>query len=341
MPRVLIQPVANGEAKRNRKKTLHTEVVFREPKYLSALTPDELSSLVTLHPAGAARFWGTRSFLNPAMDTVATGDVVLFVWENHVRAIGEMGASFRNKAFADELWRESASEDSFVNVYSLLGLIEDIAIPYSQLAWATDGVLKGPFRSGRLISDPVLVDQVITGLEIETASSVEETLVQERRIEAQLEEGTAIELERSHTTGTSYQRPSRTIAVHRGESILVGEYVRANVDVSFRRFVSLAGISDMYVADTDGAEIIEAKGGAGRERVRQAVAQLLHYAQWCSNRVVRLTALFPIRPAEQDVEFLHRLGIDCVFRVDQSTFKRLEAPATRRNHMLPIWNNDL
>src|SRR6185503_9016549 len=111
MPRVLIQPVANGEARRNRKKTLHAEVGFRESKYLSALTADELSSLDAFHPSGSARFWGTRSFLNSAMDTVIAGDVVLFAWDNHIRAIGELGASFRNKAFADELWRESASED--------------------------------------------------------------------------------------------------------------------------------------------------------------------------------------------------------------------------------------
>ncbi|MFD9734610.1 hypothetical protein [Umezawaea sp. NPDC059074] len=341
MPRVLIQPVANAEAARNRKKTLHAEVDFSARKYLSALTEDERSRLELLHPTGKARFWGTRPFLDEEMSTVATGDVVLFTWKNHIRAIGELGASFRNQAFADALWRESPTEDSFVNVFSLLGLLEDVAIPYSQLERATDGALVGPFRSGELVADPVLVDKVISGLDIVTASSVEEVLDQERRIQTRLEEGLAVELEKTHKTSTTYHAPSRTISVHRGESILVDEYAKANVDVSFKRFVSPAGISDMYVADPDGAEIIEAKGGATRERVRQAVAQLLHYAQWCPNRVARLTALFPLRPADQDVEFLNRLGIDCVFRTDQATFTRVEASAARREHMLPIWNDEV
>ena len=340
MTRVLIQPVANDEAKRNRQKTLHTPVGFRAAHYWSALTGDERSRLVALHPDGQARFWGTRSFLNSKMDGVMAGDVVLFAWTNHVRAIGEVGVSFRNKAFADELWRESAAEDSFVNVYSLLGLVEGIAIPYSRLTRASGGRLNGPFRQGDVIDDPDLVDRVVTGLEIETASAVEERLVQEERIQTRLEQGLAIELEKFRKTRTSYRRPSETIVVHRGESILVDEYVDAYVDVSFRRYASQAGISDMFVRGADGVEIIEAKGDASRARVRQAVAQLLHYAQWCEEPVARLTALFPLCPDEPDVEFLHGLGIDCVYRTDRSLFNRREASAARRDHMLPIWNND-
>jgi hypothetical protein len=252
-----------------------------------------------------------------------------------------VGASFRNKGFADELWRESAAEDSFVNVYSLLGLEDDLAIPYRVLVRASEGKLKGPFRQGRVIADPDLVGRVITGLAIQTGSAVEPDMEWEGRIQTQLERGIAVALERFTKTGTSYERPSRTISVHRGESILVDEYVGAHPDVTFGRFVSAVGITDMYIKGEDGAELIEAKGGAGRERVRQAVAQLLHYSQWCDDPVRRLTALFPVCPDDDDIRFLHNLGIDCAFRTGHAEFDRLDAPEERRKHMLPVWNNEL
>jgi hypothetical protein len=37
------------------------------------------------------------------MTEVSTGDVVLFTWRMHVRAVGEVGTCFRNKEFADLL----------------------------------------------------------------------------------------------------------------------------------------------------------------------------------------------------------------------------------------------
>ncbi|MFD1147071.1 hypothetical protein [Saccharothrix hoggarensis] len=342
MTRLLIQPAANEEASRNREKTLHNDVAFTEPRYWSTLSARERDTLRELHPTGSARFWGTRAFLNRRMADVTVGDVALFVWENHVRAIGEVGASFRNKAFADELWKESAGEDSFVNVYSLTGLADGVLIPYRTLADVSGGALKGPFMSGRVVDDPALVDQVISGLGIETSSAAALEKAREDYIESRLERGLAVELEKFHTANTTYARTTRSITVHRGESKLVEEYAAANVDVTFRRFTSVAGVSDMYACGPDGAEVIEAKGGASRERVRQAVAQLLHYAPRCPEPpVVRLTALFPVRPATDDIALLHGVGIDCVYRQDPATFTRLEAPAARRAHMRPIWNNAL
>lgn len=342
MTRLLIQPVANEEAERNREKTLHKEVAFREPRYWRTLTERESDLLLRLHPTGSARFWGTRAFLNRKMDDVTIGDVALFVWDNHVGAIGEVGASFRNKEFADQLWKESAGEDSFVNVYSLRGLADGTKIPYDVLSEVSGGVLNGPFRQGRVVDDPALVDRVIVGLGIETFSAAAVEVALEEYIRTQLVRGEAVELEKFRTAIATYDRPTKSITVHRGESKLVEEYAAANVDVSFRRFTSVAGLSDMYVRRPEGAEVIEAKGGAGRERVRQAVAQLLHYAPRCPEPpVTRLTALFPVRPAADDIGLLHSVGIDCVYRRDQATFERLEAPAARRAHMQPIWNDEL
>ncbi|WP_433263374.1 hypothetical protein ACQPZF_32020 [Actinosynnema sp. CS-041913] len=340
MTRLLIQPVADATAARNRRKTLHHEVDFRAARHWSALTGDQRALLTGLHPGGTAPFWGTRPFLDRRMAEVGVGDVALFTWAGHIRAIGEVGANFRNQAFADTLWKESPDEDSFVNVYSLIGLDDTVVIPYRTLAMASNGVLKGPFLQGRVIGDQTVVHQVISDLGVERSSVAALENAREEYIRSQLEQGLAIELERIHTTEATYSRPARSITVRRAESLLVHEYADANPDARFERITSEAGISDMYTIGPDGAEVIEAKGGIGRERVRQAVAQLLHYAPRCRDRVVRLTALFPARPDAADIELLHSVGIDCVHRTRPGEFERITAPAARRAHMSPVWNND-
>ncbi|RKT56724.1 hypothetical protein [Saccharothrix australiensis] len=340
MTRLLIQPVANPEARRNRGKTLHREVDFRQAGYWGALTAGERLLLSNLHPDGTAPFWGTRAFLDRGMAGVGMGDVALFTWDNHVRAIGEVGASFRNSAFADALWKESPDEDSFVNVYSLIALDDTVVIPYGALAAASGGALNGPFRQGSVVDDPAVVDQVISGLGIErvTAAVVEDA--REEHVRSRLERGLAIELEAVHTTEVDYSLPARSVRARRAESLLVREYVAAHPEAHFQRIVSAAGYSDVYTVGKDGAEVIEAKGGFGRDRVRQAVAQLLHYAPHCPKPVARLTALFPALPDAVDVALLHSVGIDCVHRTGPGEFERVPAPAARRAHMLPVWNDD-
>ncbi|MEU7529799.1 hypothetical protein AB0A74_29010 [Saccharothrix sp. NPDC042600] len=340
MTRLLIQPVANTEAERNRHKTLHKDVPFSESRFRSKLADGELAVLERLHPDGRARFWGTRPFLDKAMRQVELGDVALFAWDKHIRAIGEVGASFRNQAFADELWREPGDADSFVNVYSLITLDEEVEIPYQDLADVSDGRLSGPFQSGRVVRDEVLVRQVLEGLGRRAAEVAE---AGDKYVESRLEQGLVVELENFLTSEVTYGRTARDVTVHRTESLLMTEYVQAHPDLEFRRLRSAAGISDMYVLRPEGAEIIEAKGGFTRERVRQAVAQLLHYAPHCPKdvEVVRLTALFPARPDNDGVKFLHDLGIDCVYRSAPGRFERLEAPAARRMHMKPVWNDNV
>lgn len=338
MTRLLIQPVRNKEAKRNRQKTLHNDVPFSEPRYRSKLVDGEWAALERLHPDGRARFWGTRPFLDEAMKQVALGDVALFAWEGRIGAIGEVGASFRNQAFADELWKEPGDADSFVNVYSLITVEEDLAISYEELADVSDGRLSGPFRAGRVITDNALVRQVLEGLGRRAAEAAEAS---DKYVESQLEQGLVVELENFFASKVTYSRTARDITVHRAESLLMTEYLEAHSDRKFQRLRSGAGISDMYTLWPEGAEIIEAKGGSTRERVRQAVAQLLHYSLHRPKEVevVRLTALFPARPDHDDVHFLHSVGIDCVYRSEPGRFERLEAPAARRLHMKPVWND--
>ncbi|XVV01908.1 hypothetical protein ACQPW3_31645 [Actinosynnema sp. CA-248983] len=338
MTRLLIQPVANAEAKRNRLKTLHNDVTFSEPRFQSKLVDGERTELERLHPDGRARFWGTRPFLDKAMREVELGDVALFAWGNHIRAIGEVGASFRNQAFADELWKEPGDADSFVNVYSLITLDEGLEIPYRDLEDVSGGMLAGPFRSGLVVRDHGLVRQVLKGLGRRAAEAAEAS---DKYVESQLEQGLVVELENFFASKVTYGRTARDVTVHRAESLLMTEYLEAHADRKFQRLRSAAGISDMYTLWPEGAEIIEAKGGSTRERVRQAVAQLLHYTLHRPKEVevVRLTALFPARPDHDGVNFLHSVGIDCVYRSEPGTFERLEAPAARRLHMKPVWND--
>ncbi|MFI9814351.1 hypothetical protein [Saccharothrix variisporea] len=337
MTRLLIQPVRNREAKRNRVKTLHNDVVFSEPRFRSKLLDAERTALDRLHPDGRARFWGTRPYHDEAMKQVRQGDVALFVWDNNIGAIGEVGASFRNEAFAVELWKEPGDKDTFVNVYSLISLDDGLRIPYRELEEVSDGRLVGPFRQGRVVNDDVLVRRVLEGLG-RRAAAVEEAAQQ--YVESQLERGMVVALEAHLTSEVTYGRTARDITVRRTESLLMSEYVEAHSDVEFKRIRSDSGISDMYTVRPEGAEVIEAKGGIARERVRQAVAQLLHYAPRCPDRVVRLTALFPARPDDGGVELLHSVGIDCVYRQEPGRFERLPAPAARRIHMEPVWNDD-
>ncbi|MBB5955916.1 hypothetical protein FHS29_002497 [Saccharothrix tamanrassetensis] len=340
MTRLLIQPVANPEAERNRRKTLHHEVDFRVARHWSALTGDQRALLSGLHPGGTAPFWGTRAFLDRRMAEVTVGDVALFAWKGHIRAIGEVGASFRSPAFADTLWKEAPDEDTFVNVYSMIGLDDTVLIPYRTLKAVSGGKLRGPFLQGVVIDDAVVVDQVISGLGIDRSTVAAAEEAREEYIRSQLERGLAIELERIHTTQATYSRSARSITVRRAESLLVHEYAEANPEARFERITSEAGMSDMYTVGSEGAEVVEAKGGISRDRVRQAVAQLLHYAPRCPDRVVRLTALFPARPADVDIELLHSVGIDCVHRTGPGEFAKIPAPAARRVHMLPVWNDD-
>ncbi|MBW4719958.1 hypothetical protein [Saccharothrix obliqua] len=334
MARLLIQPVADETAERNRGKTLNREVSFGEEPYRSALTAEQHARLDELHPGGMAAFWGTRAFLDDDMRRVKLGDVVLFTWKGHLRAIGEVGVSFRNEPFAEALWKEDGDQHTYVNVYSLIALDRTVLIPYRTLATASRGKLRGPFRRGAVVHDEDFVAEVVGRLGVELSTTAPDETSNGRR-----SVGVEGELERLLTPELTYSRSAATIRVQRAESLLVHEYVRANPDSVYTRVTSESGISDMYTVHAGGAEVVEAKGGAGRERVRQAVAQLLHYAPLCPHPVDRLTALFPERPARVDVELLHSVGVDCVYRVGPSTFHRDRAPEARRAHMRPVWND--
>jgi hypothetical protein len=312
-------------------------VPFSEPGFLQLLTEEQQARLLAMHPDGQARFWGATSTHDKNMERLATGDVVLFTGLRHVRAVGEVGYSFRNQRFADRLWVPDPNSDSWSNVYSLL-TFEPVSIPYDEV-WKLPGFNEGDNFVGLRFLDEQKGRDILDGLRIETRTSAEQEAWGEQVvINALTTETQIIDSEAVHTSETSYEREPGTIIVHRAEALLVAEYEETLSGLTVKRIRTPAGVTDLYVTGPDGVEVIEAKSGSDHRFVRQALGQLLDYAPHSAAPATRLAALFPIRPAEADIALLHRYGIDCIYRTEPKVFQRREAPAEARTHMQKIWH---
>lgn len=339
---MLIQPCASTVAQRNRQKTVTQQIPFDTDPYAAALTPPERQRLTELHTGGEAMFWGRTGFHDNAMSSVRTGDVALFTREKHIKEIGTVGTCFRNREFGDLLWQERGDDDSFPNVFSLLDVV-DVELPYDVL-WNVSGIKSGDtFRQGRVITDQRIAEDLLDAIGVRTAEPEAGAL--EARLEKAADEreqsNTTLEPERMRKERTKYHDPGRAVEVNRAEAKLVQEYGQAHPDINFVRVRSSAGITDLQTSDGEEAELIEAKGSSTRRRVREAVAQLLHYAPENENDLDRLTALFPMPPADVEIRYLHRLGIDCVYRMGPELFERKPAPPLHRQYMRQVWNDKL
>jgi hypothetical protein len=152
MPKVVIQPsYGNPAARRHWKDTLDNEVPFTVGPRSDGLSEDQAKLLAALHPSGQARFWGATANHDNDIKRLATGDVMLFTGENHVRAVGELGAIFQNAAFGDLLWSPHPKNGSYNNIYSLRGF-EPVRIPYTEI-WALPG-----FNAGDNFMGPRVLD---------------------------------------------------------------------------------------------------------------------------------------------------------------------------------------
>ncbi len=339
MVRVLISPsYGSPQTRRHWADTVDREVDFT--LYDELLTDDQRIALKALHPEGSARFWGATGAHDRKFTDVSTGDVVLFTGQSQVRAIGEVGAIFRNRALADLLWPPQAGGSSWHTVYSLLDLVP-AAIPYEELNAAL-GYKPAHSFPGQMVlrgdkARSVLEDFLITP-STQTAppefSGAATVVPDPVRIAA---------MEELRTHRTEYRRTGRLVVVDRREARLVRAYrlFLAEQSVTARRFFCPSGISDIYVETAEGAEVIEAKSDAGHHHVRQALAQLLDYAPHSPSPVHRLTALFPEAPVRDDMRFLHRYGVDCVHREPAGDFVRTPAPAQRRTLMRSVWSGGL
>ncbi|MEV6874284.1 hypothetical protein [Amycolatopsis sp. NPDC051128] len=140
MAQVFVQPsYGTPEARRYGAVTLERTVAFGE--HADLLDPTDLARLTALHPGGRARFWGARDKYDRRMDTVTTGDVVLFTGGKHVRAIAEVGHGFRNPAFARRLWNPEPGKCLWSNVYSLRRY-RRLELRYEEI-WALPGFTPG------------------------------------------------------------------------------------------------------------------------------------------------------------------------------------------------------
>ncbi|MFB6643012.1 hypothetical protein ACFCYF_37970 [Streptomyces chartreusis] len=340
MVRVLVSPsYGSPETRRHWADTVDRQVEFTAPRVDSVLTGEQREQLGSLHPEGSARFWGATPAHDRKLADVAAGDVVLFTGQGQVRAIGEVGAIFRNGALADLLWPPRNGGASWHTVYSLLDLVP-ADIPYEELN-ASIGYRPAHNFPGQMVlrgdkARSVLEDFMIT-------PSVAEPPVPRPPTPDDPDPVRLAALEELRTNRTEYRRSRRLIVVDRREARLVREYrgFLAARGVTASRFYCPSGISDMYVDAADEPEVIEAKSASGHSHVRQALAQLLDYAPHSPSPARRLTALFPEVPERADVELLHRYGIDCVHHEPpQGGFRRLPASSERRALMREIWSGE-
>ena len=300
------------------------------------LTNEEHDALKALHPDGAARFWGVVSRYDAGMDTLETGDIVLFTGKNYVRAVGEVGVSFRNPQMANSMWMHHPEKGSYHNVYSLRSF-QDALISYEEI-WALPGLhARNLFRQTRFITGE-RADYLLEDLGIYPTTQA----VREAQADAVLTEElsrttgtTVIPGEALNVTSTTYESPTRTTLVRRSESLLVASYT-AHLGITHERTSTPVGLTDLYLpAEGGGHALVEAKSSTSRRHVREAVGQLLDYAPHCPD-VTEMAILVPERPDPQTITYAHRYGIDVIYRTSAGSFDKAPAPDQARAAILGL-----
>lgn len=339
MTRVVIQPsYGNRDAWRHWDDTMAKQIPYGLTPYAAALTGVERAALDGIHPAGRARFWGATGNHDKNMALLEQGDVVLFTGKKLVRGIGEVGHSFRNATFADTLWEPHEERGSYRNVYSLLNF-QPTAIPYEEV-WELPGFNAGDNFMGLRFLDPEKSATVLDGLAIGTATATAERLQQEQQVvSALVTANQLLDVEAVNVEETTYQHPGGPVLVHRAEALLVSAYRATLAGAEVARIKTTAGITDLFVRNESGVEIVEAKRSADHVFVRQALAQLLAYVAQAPEPIDRLAALFPGPLAADDLALLHRYGIDCITLTDDGSFLRLAASTSVRASMRVIWRD--
>ncbi len=345
MTRVLIQPSFGTTAARaNWKKTLDKEVTFTKGRFRRELTDAQFSSLLELHPGGKAHFWGTTDIHDAKMDELQVGDVALLTGENHVLAIGEIGASFRNSKACKVIWEpDGKTKKLFQNLYSFISF-EQTRIPYDVLRRLTseDGGLTGDiYRPARLLRGEK-ADRVLDGLLIQTVTELQD--LQRNAVEGPWLPGTVVEDEAHNVVEATRTLPGSGFVAMRKESALVVRYRQFLAGAGDKRFQkrlkSVVGISDLYLLPTElehSTELVEAKSSAAHKHVREALAQLLDYAAHADREVHTLTALFPERPSARDVDWLATYGIRSVFEDSDGGFQDSGVQPDVLARSKPLW----
>ncbi|MEU0741623.1 hypothetical protein [Streptomyces sp. NPDC006134] len=332
--RVLVCPAyGSSESRKHWHDTLEQEVAFAEEGLARHLTPRQLDRLASLHPEGAARFWGATPTHDKAMAKVRTGDVALFTGKNKVLAVGEVGAVFANEEFADALWPPRPGGKSWRTVYSLRDFVP-ADVPYKVLTRLI-GYSDNHKFPGQLVLEGDKARAVIDGLRITTRTAMEQLGLAEPPAPGPVPSRRA-ELERQHTSTVGFERAAATTLYRREEQPLVREFC-ATLTIAAGRFRCPAGVCDIYLEGPDGVEVIEAKSRTAHAYVREALSQLLDYAPHSPLPADRLAVLVPAPLDERELSLLHRYGIDCIHRVSPGVFQRVPAPDRRRRLMRGLW----
>lgn len=335
---VLVCPAyGSKESRRHWHDTLEKEILFTEETLAGLLEPRQLEQLVRLHPAGAARFWGATATHDKAMAKVRTGDVALFTGKSKLLAVGEVGAVFANRAFADALWPPAPEGKSWRTVYSLRDFVP-ADLPYPVLAELI-GYSRTYGFPGQLVLEGIRAQAVIERLGITTRTVLEQLGVEEPPSLEPDAVTQLVELERQHTATVSFERATATTLYRREEQPLVIEFC-STLGVPAGRFRSSAGLCDIYLEGPDGVEVIEAKSRTGHAYVREALSQLLDYAPHSPLPVDRLAVLVPGPLDERELSLLHRYGVDCIHRISPGAFHRTPAPDHARRRMRELWTAD-
>jgi hypothetical protein len=271
------------------------------------------------------------------MARIGIGDVVLLTGTNKIKAVGEIGYLCRNEAFADKLWERDEHGDSFVHVYTVAN-VRYVERPKEDLLSLPGFSSKDPLAGQRLVKAECVPD-ILRVFDIPTPllEAERETEFAERFVRHALCRMT--DVERRHIHSFMVTRGGDVTTARRVESALVAEYQYQCYPERFRGFQNDGMRVDLYRENGDEVELIEAKSLATTQKVREAVGQLLDYAPHSPRPVTRLTALFPERPTESSVRFLHRLGVDCVY-LCEDVFVREAAQAVQREYMLRVWRAD-
>ncbi|GAA3040796.1 hypothetical protein GCM10010464_00460 [Pseudonocardia yunnanensis] len=77
MAQVVIQPsYGSTDARKHWDRTLKAKITFSDGELQEALTDEQLTALMAMHPEGVARFWGATPNHDKRMSTLRPGDVI-------------------------------------------------------------------------------------------------------------------------------------------------------------------------------------------------------------------------------------------------------------------------
>ena len=130
MPRVVLQPSSNKDAREHYRDTIEAPVRFAD--HASLLGPEE-AGLRAAFPSGAAAMWGVTPSNETKWDRFGPGDITLFSRDSHFFGVGTMVLKFHNEPLARALWRENNKGETWEFMYAL-DEVRSLSIPYPEMS---------------------------------------------------------------------------------------------------------------------------------------------------------------------------------------------------------------